>query len=128
MTDRENERRKSEQRSWFYSQLHAISGYYPTIESITISFHQIYRSAFGTTDKRNILCYDATSRDDFLIECLNGECTCIGYNLKDIILEMVTRKELNKKGKLCCEGSEAPDHLYQSRGASLYYDIAINYK
>ena len=41
---------------------------------------------------------------------------------------MLARKELNKKGKLYCEGSEAPDLLYQSCGASLYYDIAINYK
>lgn len=128
MTDREIDWRKSEQRSWFYSQLHAISDYYPTVESLTISYHQIYRSAFETTDKRNVLCYDATSRDGFLIECLNGECTCIGYNLKNIIFEVVARRELNIKGKLCCEGGEVPGHLYQSCGAILYYDIAINYK
>ncbi len=67
MTEQENERRKSEQRSWFYSQLHAISDYYPTVSSITISYHQVYRSAFGATDDKSVLHYDASSRDNFLI-------------------------------------------------------------
>ena len=128
MTEQENERRKSEQRSWYYSQLYAISDFYPAVESITISYHQVYRSAFGTTDKENVLHYDATSRDNFLIDCLNRECTCIGYDLKDIISDMVVRKETNKEGKLDCEGSEAPDHIYQRCGSSLCYEITIKYK
>ena len=128
MTEQENERRKSEQRSWFYSQLHAISDYYPTVVSITISYHQVYNSAFGTTDDKGVLHYDASSRDNFLIECLNRECTCIGYNLKDIIFDMVACKETTKKGKLDCEGSEAPDHMYQRCGSKLCYEITIKYK
>lgn len=128
LTEQENERRKSEQRSWYYSQLHAISDCYPAVESITIRYHQIYRSAFGTTEKEKVLHYDTMSRDDFLIGCLNRECTCIGYNLKGVISDMVACKETNKEGKLDCEGSEAPDHMYQSCGSNLYYEITIKYK
>lgn len=127
MTEQENERQKSKLRSWHYSQLHNISDYYPTVASIIITYHQIHRSAFGTNDKKNVLNYDTTSRDDFLIVCLNRECTSIGFNLEHIISDMVTHKETYKKGKLDCEGSEAPDHLYQSCGSCLWYNITIKY-
>lgn len=127
MTEQENERQKSKLRSWHYSQLHNISDYYPTVASIIINYHQIHRSAFGTNDKKNVLNYDTTSRDDFLIVCLNRECTSIGFNLEHIISDMVTHKETYKKGKLDCEGSEAPDHLYQSCGSCLWYNITIKY-
>lgn len=128
ITERENEQQKSEQRKWYYSQLHTISYYYPTVKSITICYHQVYRSAFGTTDREKVLHYDTTSRDDFLIECLNRECTSIGYNLKYIISDMVAHKETKKKDKIDCEGSEAPDHMYQRCGSCLYYEIIIIYK
>lgn len=127
MTEQENERQKSKRLSWYYSQLHKISDYYPTVASIIINYHQIYKSAFGTKEKENVLNYVATSRDVFLIECLNKECTSIGFNVEHIISDMVTHKETNKKGKLDCEGSEAPDHLYQSCGSSLWYNITIEY-
>lgn len=127
MTEQENERQKSKQRSWHYSQLHYISDYYPTVTSIIINYHQIHRSAFGTTEKENVLNNNTTSRDDFLIDCLNRECTSIGFNLKHIISDMVVHQETYKKGKLDCEGSEAPDHLYQSCGSSLWYNITIKY-
>lgn len=81
MTEQEKKRQKSKQLSWYYSSLHKISDYYPTVEIITISYHQVYRSAFGTKEEEKVLYDDATRRDNFLIECLNRECTCIGYNL-----------------------------------------------
>ena len=40
MTEQEKERQKSKQLSWYYSRLHKISDYYPTVEIITISYHQ----------------------------------------------------------------------------------------
>lgn len=45
MTEQEKERQKSKQLSWYNSR-YKISDYYPTVEIITISYHQVYRKRF----------------------------------------------------------------------------------
>lgn len=128
MTQQENERQKDNQRSWYYSSLRLISELYPTIKCLTIDYKQVYRSAFGIVDESKCLHYDSNSRDNFLIDCKNRECTYIGYDLKDIIWSMVNRHVETEEGNLDCKGSEAPDHLYQSCGSSLHYKVSIVYK
>lgn len=127
MTQQENEKQKSNQRSWYYSSLRLISELYPMVKDITIDYKQVYRSAFGTVAEDKCLHFDSGNRDVFLIECKNRECTCIGYDLKNIIWSMVNRYTETEEGDLECKGSEAPDHLYQRCGSSLHYRIIINY-
>ena len=128
MTDKQNEDQKSRQRSLHYSLLRVIADIYPAVDKITIRYKQIYRSAFGKSEDEKELKYTSSSRNDFLIECLNRECTSIGYDLRDEIQEMVRCIESSREGNINCNGSEAPDHLYQSCGSSLHYSIKITYK
>lgn len=128
MTDKQNEEQKSRQRSIHYSLLRNISEIYPTVDKITIRYKQIYRSAFGTSEDENELKYTSSSRNDFLIKCLNRECTSIGYDLRDEIEDMIYCRESSREGSINCDGSEAPDHLYQRCGSSLHYSIQITYK
>lgn len=128
MTHKENDEIKSKQLSWYYSSLQNISELYPSVSSIIIKYNQIYRSAFGTDKKESILNFGSSERNFFLIKCLNRECTSIGFDLGNIISNMVQSKEVEKDGDMDCKGSESPDHLYQSCGSSLHYSIKIVYK
>ena len=128
MTDKQNEEQTSRQRSLHYSLLRVISDIYPTVDKITIRYKQIYRSAFGTSEDEKELKYTSSSRNDFLIKCLNRECTSIGYDLRDEIEDMIYCRESSREGSINCDGSEAPDHLYQRCGSSLHYYIQITFK
>lgn len=128
MTDKQNEEQKSRQRSLHYSLLRVISDIYPTVDKITIRYKQIYRSAFGTSEYENEQKYTSSSRNNFLVKCLNRECTSIGYDLRDEVEDMIYSRESSREGNIDCNGSEAPDHLYQSCGSSLHYYIQITFK
>lgn len=128
MTDEQNEEQKSRQRSLHYSLLRNIADIYPTVDTITIRYKQVYRSAFGISEDEHELKYNSNSRNNFLIKCLNRECTSIGYELEDKIRNMIYCCESYKEGNISCSGSEAPDHLYQRCGFSLHYSIQITYK
>ena len=89
MTDEQNEEQKSRQRSLHYSLLRNIADIYPTVDTITIRYKQVYRSAFGTSEDEHELKYNSNSRNNFLIKCLNRECTSICYELEDKIRNMI---------------------------------------
>ena len=57
MTDKQNEEQKSRQRSLHYSLLRNIADIYPTVDTITIRYKQVYRSAFGTSEDEHELKY-----------------------------------------------------------------------
>ena len=123
-----NKTKNRRERSLHYSLLRNIADIYPTVDTITIRYKQVYRSAFGTSEDEHELKYTSNNRNNFLIKCLNRECTSIGYDLEDIIRNMVYYCESYKEDNISCSGIEAPDHLYQRCGSSLPYSIQITYK
>ena len=62
MTDKQNEEQKSRQRSLHYSLLRNIADIYPTVDTITIRYKQVYRSAFGTLEDEDELKYTSNNR------------------------------------------------------------------
>lgn len=127
MTDRENEEQKRRTR-YMLQDRRLISEVYPEVEQIVIEYAVEHRSAFGIgKDSRTITCAPSHSCI-FEVDCLNRECTCGYFNLKEEVWSMVRGKETERTGTMNCKGSEAPDHLYQSCGGSLEYKITIAYK
>lgn len=127
MTDRENEEQKRRTR-YMLQDRRLISEVYPEVEQIVIDYAVEHRSAFGiSNDSRKITCAPSHTCV-FEVNCLNCECTCGYFNLKDEVWSMVRSKETERTGTMHCKGSEAPDHMYQSCGGNLEYKITIAYK
>lgn len=93
-----------------------------------IEYEVIHKSILGDPNQPNTLTYSPNSQANFIIECLNGECTSGYFDLKNVISTMVCKKLSISEGTLDCKGSEAPDHLYQSCFGTLTYKISIAYK
>ena len=128
MTEKENERRKREQFSFFYSDTRKIAEVFPAIERIELSYINRYISFQGEKIEENSRSFTPQDQDVFIIPCLNPTCSTIGFNVKNDIYNMVRehRTELNKERD--CEGQEAPNHPTQRCGGSLKYTIRIFYK
>lgn len=127
MTDRENEEQKRRTR-FLLQDRRFISEVYPGVEQIVIEYAVEHRSAFGIShDARTMIC-TSSHTCVFEVDCLNRECTCGYFNLKEEVWDMVHKKETSRSGEMACEGSEATDHMYQSCGGCLRYQITITYK
>lgn len=59
------------------------------------------------------------------MDCLNSECTSIGFNLWSVINSAIRNHEAEVSGTMRCHGNEAPDHTEQSCDGSLKYTIRL---
>ena len=127
MTRKQNEERRRQNWLNLYD-VRTISAVFPNIEKIVIEYEVIHKSVFGNQKETHTLTYSSNSQANFIIECLNGECTSGYFDLKNVISTMVCEKLSTFEGTLNCTGSEAPDHIYQRCSGNLSYNISIEYK
>lgn len=95
---------------------------------IQISYDVEHRSTFGISKETHTATYKPDHSNNFTIACLNRECTCGFFDMKDEIRRMIYSKQSDYSGEIGCEGSEAPDHMSQSCGGTLKYTIIVAYK
>lgn len=126
MTAKENEERKLKLR--YNSQDHRlIKEIFPAIEQIEINYTMVHRSAFGINNYNAKATYTPSHPNIFEIDCINKECTKGYFDLTAEVSYMYRYKLAESSKTICCEGSEAPDHMYQSCGTTLNYKINISY-
>ena len=128
MTEAQFEKLKREQSRMRYMDTRRVEDVFPDIESIVISYHLHHGSAFGNQDIEGIWTVNMKYQMNFVLECLNRECTASGFDLKNEIYAMYREHQTEKSGTKCCEGQEAPDHPEQSCDGKLKYTIKIAYK
>lgn len=100
---------------------------YPDVESIEIHHIRDHGSAFGHSRREGIWTITPQSEACFILECLNPECSTIGFNLKDVISSAIHHHTKDIAGEMECEGQEAPDHPEQSCSGTLKFTIEISY-
>lgn len=127
MTERECERIKQNQLRLLHRGV-PISDIYPQVEKIEIDYLKEHNSFLGHNEKEGKCTFTPQSEMYFVINCLNRECTSIGYGLSGVVGSTIRNHETEVSGRMRCQGSEAPDHPEQSCDGSLKYIIKIKYK
>lgn len=130
LTDAENERQKQHLRALLHRGRYIYEAY-PQIEKIEIIYSRSHNSFAGSNtenDKEYTWVVTPQQEDFFLLECLNRECTSIGYNLGSVISTTIRNQMTEVSGEMRCQGKEAPDHPEQSCDGKLKYTIRISYK
>ena len=127
MSDAENERQKQRIRSFLHNG-RRIEDAYPQIEKIEINYLKEHNSFVGHNEKDGKWTLTPHSEMYFVIDCLNRECTSIGYDLSSVVGSAIRNHETELSGIMRCQGKEAPDHPEQSCDGSLSYTIRITYK
>lgn len=128
MTEAQLEKLKHEQMRMRYMDTRHIQEVFPDIENIEIHYQLHHGSAFGSQDKDGIWKVNMQSQMDFVMECLNRECSSTGFDLKDVIYSMRQSRLTETSGLMNCQGQEAPDHPEQTCEGWLKYTIKIQYK
>ena len=128
MTDAQLERLKLEQRRMLYSDTRRVEEVFPEIEKIEINYYIHHGSAFGVQNEQHSWLIKPEYQAVFVIDCLNRECSSVGFDLKNEIWSMYRTKQEEKTGTMCCEGQEAPDHPEQRCSGKLEFSIKIVYK
>lgn len=101
---------------------------YPNVESIEIHHIRDHGSAFGHSHREGIWTITPQSEACFVLECLNPECSTIGFDLRSVISFAIRDHLTEVNGEMDCEGQEAPDHPEQSCDGHIEYMIKIAYK
>lgn len=130
LTDAENERKKQHLRALLHRGRYIYEAY-PQIEKIEIIYSRSHNSFAGPNtenDKEYTWVVTPQQEDFFLLECLNRECTSIGYNLGSVISTTIRNQMTEVSDEMRCQEKEAPDHPEQSCDGKLKYTIRISYK
>lgn len=128
LTEAQFERLKQEQRGMRYSDTRLVADVFPAIDKIEVSYHLYHGSAFGVQNEDHTRVITPQHQAVFVIECLNRECTSLGFDLKSVIWEMYRTRLTEKSATMKCDGQEAPDHPEQSCDGTLRFTIKIEYK
>lgn len=127
MSDDENERQKQRLRSFLHNG-RRVEEVYPQVETIEISYLKEHISFVGHNKNEGKWTITPHSEMYFVINCLNRECTSIGFDLSGVVGSAIRSRETEVSGEMKCQGNEAPDHLEQSCDGALKYTIRITYK
>ena len=130
LTDAENERQKQHLRALLHRGRYVFETY-PQIEKIEITYSRSHNSFAGANPENNkeyTWVVTPQQEDVFLLDCLNHECTSIGFNLGSVISTAIKNQKTEVSGEMGCQGKEAPDHPEQSCDGKLKYTIRIGYK
>lgn len=128
MTTKENNKRKQEHRCHRESNLITLSEKFPDIANIKILYTNQHKSIFSSREEKKERDISPDKLADFVIDCLNDECSSSGFDLSDDIYSMRREHKIELTNKIDCEGQEAPDHPEQRCGGTLEYTIKITYK
>lgn len=127
MTDRECERIKQNQLQLLHRGIY-VGDFYSQVEKIEIHHIREHHSFAGASHLEGTWTITPQSELFFVLECLNRECTTIGFNLQSVISSAIHARKTEITGEMQCGGQEAPDHPEQSCNGSLKYTIKIQYK
>lgn len=127
MSDDENERQKQHIRSFLHNG-RRVEEVYPRVEKIEISYLKEHNSFVGHNENEGKWTITPQSEAYFVINCLNRECTSIGFDLSGVVGSAIRSHETEVSDEMRCQGKEAPDHPEQSCDGSLKYTIRITYK
>lgn len=127
MTDRECEKIKQKQLQLLHRGIY-VADFYPQVEKIVIHHVREHHSFAGEFHKEGTWTITPQSELFFVLECLNRECTTIGFNLQSVIGSAIHARKTEITGEMKCGGQEAPDHPEQSCDGSLKYIVTITYK
>jgi hypothetical protein len=121
MANRQNylKRKESQQKQRLETGL--VSECFPKVASIVIKM----KNSHGRINPINIqrtLNFWPHSNAYFHIGCLRKGCVDGGFDLNQIIANMVKKHETSSKGMLFCKGSNLP-----SKHAQVFYTINIKY-
>ena len=127
MTEEQWRKKKQEQRRYLHGGIR-MEHMYPEVEKIEILHTREHRSFSGVSRQEGIWTMTPQSEFSFVLECLNRECSSIGFDLGKVICFAIRDRKNEISGEMECEGQEAPDHPEQSCEGSLKYSIKITYK
>ena len=127
MTEEQMERMKMQQRMLIHTGIR-VEERYPQVVKIDILHVREHTSAFGASHKEGVWTITPQSEACFVLECLNRECSTIGFDLQSAISAAIREGKTEVSGEMRCEGQEAPDHPEQSCDGKLTYTIRITYK
>lgn len=110
------------------SKQYRIEELYPNVKRITIRYRREYFSAFGLIkDQESVSAvYQPSFECNFVIECINRDCTQNEFDLCAQVGDMIINKETQRQGKLRCQGHEAKDHSSDCP-CMMEYEIEITY-
>lgn len=115
MTRKQNEERRRQNWLNLYDE-RLVSAVFPNIEKMVIEYEVIHKSVFGNQKRTHTSTYSPNSRANFIIECLNGECTSGYFDLKNVISTIVCKKLSTLEGRLNCHSRY--ERSLQSRSLS----------
>ena len=101
---------------------------YPNVESIDIHYVLDHTSFAGKSHEERTWHITPQNEIAFVIECLNRECTSIGFDLRNVISSAIHSRQAEVSGEMDCKGQEAPDHPKQRCDGHLNYAVKIWYK
>ena len=127
MTERECERQKQHHLQLLHRGIY-VGDFYPQVEKIDIYHIREHHSFAGESHREGFWTITPQSELFFVLECLNRECTSIGFNLQSVIGSAIHARKTEITGEMKCGGQEAPDHPEQSCDGFLKYTIKIQYK
>lgn len=128
MTPAQFEKLKRSQQQVRNMDTRRIEDVFPDIEKIEITYHLHHGSAFGNQEKDGTWNVNLQSHMCFVFDCLNRECSSMGFDLQDEIYSMHRDHLTEKSGEMRCDGQEAPDHPEQRCDGTIKYRIKIIYK
>ena len=127
MTEEQSRKLKREMWQHIHNGIR-VEQMYPTVDAIDIEYVLDYTSFAGKSHEERTWHVTPQSEIAFVIECLNRECTSVGFDLRNVISTAIHRHQTEVHGKMRCEGQEAPDHPEQCCDGHLEYSIRIKYK
>ena len=127
MTEEQLRKLKHTQWCHFHNGIR-VERLYPQVEQIEIHYEKRHISFLGETHQEGTRVIKPDSEAFFIIECLNRECSSIGYNLGNVISSAIHGRKTEISGEMKCEGQEAHDHPEQSCSGTIKFTINIYYK
>ncbi|HUL01114.1 MAG TPA: hypothetical protein VLX29_09685 [Nitrospirota bacterium] len=100
-----------------------VSERYPSVASIVLHMTYYQRTSDPILMKRT-LNFLPTDYACFRLDCMREECTNGGFELSQVVAEMIKKNIKSAKGKIICNGKSETLHLNH---ASIAYDITIQY-
>jgi len=97
-----------------------VSAHFPGVESIVINM--IYKQKGLANPIRRVMNFTPASPAFFKVDCLSSDCVDGGFDMDNIIHNMIRNRREASKGELgCVDSGPRPDH------AHITYEVAIQY-
>jgi hypothetical protein len=97
----------------------SVATRFPEVASITMNMTYNQKGAISILRTFH---YTPSSYAFFMVNCLRKECIDGGFDLTQVITEMIRNRRVDAKGALSCKGTDAP-----TSHSDIVYDIAIQY-